>query len=147
MQRFHEMARSDQFDRTMDGIDAAREAGLWPIVEDVERFPYRVRFEQVVRAKPAQDILARGRESLDQGVCLAAIGLAHPVGDPLRIAPNDVHASIRRSTVDHEDLQFLRCHRPLIHETLQRLSDEPPLVERRHHDRESGPSHFRIGSW
>src|SRR5882762_5423877 len=31
MQRFHEMARSDQFDRTMDGIDAAREVGLWPI--------------------------------------------------------------------------------------------------------------------
>ena len=31
MQRFHEMARSDQFKRTMDGIQAAREAGLWPI--------------------------------------------------------------------------------------------------------------------
>ena len=31
MERFHEMARSDQFARTMDGIDAAREAGLWPI--------------------------------------------------------------------------------------------------------------------
>ena len=31
MQRFHEMARSDQFSRTMDGIQAAREAGLWPI--------------------------------------------------------------------------------------------------------------------
>ena len=31
MQRFHEMARSDQFTRTMDGIQAAREAGLWPI--------------------------------------------------------------------------------------------------------------------
>jgi len=29
--RFHEMARSDQFSRTMDGIQAAREAGLWPI--------------------------------------------------------------------------------------------------------------------
>ena len=29
--RFHEIARSDQFARTMDGIDAAREAGLWPI--------------------------------------------------------------------------------------------------------------------
>jgi cyclic pyranopterin phosphate synthase len=31
MQRFHEMARSDQFSRTMDGIQAAKEAGLWPI--------------------------------------------------------------------------------------------------------------------
>src|SRR3977135_2057568 len=31
MKRFHEMARSDQFSRTMDGIQAAREAGLWPI--------------------------------------------------------------------------------------------------------------------
>jgi cyclic pyranopterin phosphate synthase len=31
MERFHEMARSDQFARTMDGIDASREAGLWPI--------------------------------------------------------------------------------------------------------------------
>src|SRR3984893_9087376 len=31
MERFHEMARSDQFNRTMDGIDAAREARLWPI--------------------------------------------------------------------------------------------------------------------
>jgi cyclic pyranopterin phosphate synthase len=31
MQRFHEMARSDQFKRTMDGIQASREAGLWPI--------------------------------------------------------------------------------------------------------------------
>jgi cyclic pyranopterin phosphate synthase len=31
VQRFHEMARSDQFSRTMDGIQAAREAGLWPI--------------------------------------------------------------------------------------------------------------------
>jgi GTP 3',8-cyclase len=31
MQRFHEMARSDQFKRTMDGIEASREAGLWPI--------------------------------------------------------------------------------------------------------------------
>ena len=31
MERFHEMARSDQFQRTMNGIQAAREAGLWPI--------------------------------------------------------------------------------------------------------------------
>jgi cyclic pyranopterin phosphate synthase len=31
MERFHEIARSDQFNRTMDGIEAAREAGLWPI--------------------------------------------------------------------------------------------------------------------
>ncbi len=31
MQRFHEIARSDAFTRTMDGIEAAREAGLWPI--------------------------------------------------------------------------------------------------------------------
>ena len=29
--RFHEIARSDMFARTMDGIDASREAGLWPI--------------------------------------------------------------------------------------------------------------------
>src|SRR5690348_4024310 len=29
--RFKEMARSDQFERVMDGIAAAREAGLWPI--------------------------------------------------------------------------------------------------------------------
>src|SRR5712691_13251463 len=31
MDRFKEMARSDAFDRVMDGITAAREAGLWPI--------------------------------------------------------------------------------------------------------------------
>ncbi len=31
MERFHEMARSDQFKRTMDGIQASKEAGLWPI--------------------------------------------------------------------------------------------------------------------
>src|SRR2546428_10904841 len=31
MDRFHEMARSDAFERVMDGITAAREAGLWPI--------------------------------------------------------------------------------------------------------------------
>jgi cyclic pyranopterin phosphate synthase len=31
MERFHEIARSDQFKRTMDGIQAAREVGLWPI--------------------------------------------------------------------------------------------------------------------
>jgi cyclic pyranopterin phosphate synthase len=31
MDRFHEMARSDAFERVMDGIHAAREAGLWPI--------------------------------------------------------------------------------------------------------------------
>jgi cyclic pyranopterin phosphate synthase len=30
-QRFHEMARADMFSRTMDGIEASREAGLWPI--------------------------------------------------------------------------------------------------------------------
>jgi GTP 3',8-cyclase len=29
--RFHEIARADMFVRTMDGIEAAREAGLWPI--------------------------------------------------------------------------------------------------------------------
>src|SRR6266567_1705611 len=29
--RFEEMARSDAFERVMDGISAAREAGLWPI--------------------------------------------------------------------------------------------------------------------
>ena len=29
--RFHEMARADMFSRTMDGIEASREAGLWPI--------------------------------------------------------------------------------------------------------------------
>ncbi len=29
--RFHEIARSDMFTRTMEGIDAARDAGLWPI--------------------------------------------------------------------------------------------------------------------
>ena len=31
MDRFEEMARSDAFVRVMDGITAAREAGLWPI--------------------------------------------------------------------------------------------------------------------
>ena len=31
MDTFKDMARSDAFDRVMDGIDAAREAGLWPI--------------------------------------------------------------------------------------------------------------------
>src|SRR2546429_6119388 len=31
MDRFQEMARSDAFVRVMDGITAAREAGLWPI--------------------------------------------------------------------------------------------------------------------
>src|SRR5437762_9468848 len=31
MDTFKEMARSDAFDRVMDGITAAREAGLWPI--------------------------------------------------------------------------------------------------------------------
>jgi GTP 3',8-cyclase len=31
MDRFHEIARSDAFKRVMDGIDASREAGLWPI--------------------------------------------------------------------------------------------------------------------
>jgi cyclic pyranopterin phosphate synthase len=31
MERFHEIARSDQFTRTMDGIRAAKEVGLWPI--------------------------------------------------------------------------------------------------------------------
>ena len=31
MDRFKEMARSDAFERVMDGITAAREAGLWPI--------------------------------------------------------------------------------------------------------------------
>src|SRR5579864_1952560 len=31
MDRFVEMARSDAFTRVMDGINAAREAGLWPI--------------------------------------------------------------------------------------------------------------------
>ena len=29
--RFHDIARSDAFERVMDGITAAREAGLWPI--------------------------------------------------------------------------------------------------------------------
>src|SRR5207245_10934168 len=31
MDRFHEIARSDAFARVMDGIQASREAGLWPI--------------------------------------------------------------------------------------------------------------------
>src|SRR5438445_760681 len=31
MDTFKDMARSDAFDRVMDGITAAREAGLWPI--------------------------------------------------------------------------------------------------------------------
>jgi len=31
MDRFHEIARSDAFERVMDGIQASREAGLWPI--------------------------------------------------------------------------------------------------------------------
>jgi cyclic pyranopterin phosphate synthase len=31
MDRFHEIARSDAFNRVMDGIQASREAGLWPI--------------------------------------------------------------------------------------------------------------------
>ena len=31
MQRFHDIARSDAFVRVMDGIEAAREVGLWPI--------------------------------------------------------------------------------------------------------------------
>ncbi|HSS92626.1 MAG TPA: GTP 3',8-cyclase MoaA [Candidatus Dormibacteraeota bacterium] len=31
MQRFHDIARSDAFGRVMDGIEASREAGLWPI--------------------------------------------------------------------------------------------------------------------
>src|SRR6202158_4112205 len=31
MERFHEMARSDAFKRTMDGIQDSRETGLWAI--------------------------------------------------------------------------------------------------------------------
>ncbi|TAN32846.1 GTP 3',8-cyclase MoaA [bacterium] len=31
MDRFHDIARSDAFGRVMDGIQASREAGLWPI--------------------------------------------------------------------------------------------------------------------
>ena len=31
MDRFHEIARSDAFGRVIDGIQASREAGLWPI--------------------------------------------------------------------------------------------------------------------
>jgi cyclic pyranopterin phosphate synthase len=31
MDRFHEIARNDAFKRVMDGIDASKEAGLWPI--------------------------------------------------------------------------------------------------------------------
>jgi len=31
LDRFHEIARSDAFKRVMDGIQASREAGLWPI--------------------------------------------------------------------------------------------------------------------
>ena len=31
LDRFHDMARTDAFRRVMDGIEAAKEAGLWPI--------------------------------------------------------------------------------------------------------------------
>src|ERR1700724_1957012 len=31
MDRFHDIARSDAFHRVMDGIQASKEAGLWPI--------------------------------------------------------------------------------------------------------------------
>src|SRR5207247_4022310 len=35
LDRFQEMARSDAFERVMDGISAAREAGLWPLQPDL----------------------------------------------------------------------------------------------------------------
>src|SRR6266700_2380337 len=49
LDRFQEMARSDAFERVMDGISAAREAGLWPIklnmvVMKAHNEGYEVRF-------------------------------------------------------------------------------------------------------
>jgi cyclic pyranopterin phosphate synthase len=69
MERFHEMARSDQFARTMDGIDAAREVGLWPIklnmvvmkghndheVVDFARLARDKGYEQVVPSRRIQE--------------------------------------------------------------------------------------------
>jgi len=55
MERFHEIARSDQFKRTMDGIQAARDAGLWPIKLNMVVMKGRNDDEVVDFAKLARD--------------------------------------------------------------------------------------------
>src|SRR5258708_5503583 len=55
MERFHEIARSDQFSRTMDGIRASREAGLWPIKLNMVVMKGHNDDEGVDFARPSRD--------------------------------------------------------------------------------------------
>ncbi|HKV86727.1 MAG TPA: GTP 3',8-cyclase MoaA [Candidatus Dormibacteraeota bacterium] len=55
MERFHEIARSDQFKRTMDGIQAAKATGLWPIKLNMVVMKGRNDDEVVDFAKLARD--------------------------------------------------------------------------------------------
>src|SRR5207253_5811410 len=64
MDRFQEMARSDAFVRVMDGITAAREAGLGPIKLNMV----------VMKARTAKEVAALGRRARPGGYEVQSIG-------------------------------------------------------------------------
>ena len=85
----------------------------------------------VVTVEPRHDVSGRPRKSLVDGVVLALVRLADPIGQPVGVAPDDRCAAVRRTPVDDHVLHVwigLAEHR--LHGFLQELR----LVEGGSHD-------------
>jgi GTP 3',8-cyclase len=92
MERFHDIARSDAFKRVMDGIDASREAGLWPIKLNMV----------VMQGKNDDEVVDFARLARDQGYEVRFIEFMPLDGD--NIWTNEQVVPSRRIQEQIEDL-------------------------------------------
>src|SRR5450759_553700 len=74
--------------------------------EVVEDETHGVHFQNVVGAKPTQNVTRSVRKTFLQGVSLTAIRLAHYICEVRRIFPDNLSRTVGRSAINHSDLQI-----------------------------------------
>jgi hypothetical protein len=92
----------------------------------------------VVAVDVGHDVAARALESLVERVGLAAILLADPPREPVRIGLDDLDGAVGGPAVDDHVLERLVA---LVEHRSQRSLEESRLVERRRDDRQLRPGH------
>jgi len=99
----------------------------------------RPRREHVIGVQPAHDLAGGAGEPFLYGIHVAAIGMAAPSGQPVRIPADDIRAAVGGSAVHHEILE-IRIR--LIENGADGGIQKPGLIVRRGHDGEFHGSFF-----
>ena len=93
------------------------------------------RLERIVRVEEGQDVAARAREALVDGIGLAAVGLAND--DEVPETGEDRGRVVARESVDDDMLEIGII---LVEHAPDGALDESPLIERGGHDRDPRPA-------